>query len=148
VPRATELVIDGSTLEKRRDQRAAQLEQFIGELTPEDRIGFVGKVNQWTQATGVQVVDAEQSVFDLSAKQKKLRDYEEQHVFEDLEPIKKRTPEQRLDSMVQRLKSSAPDSLEPILAEVAGEYWKRGAPVTVDALRAVASHFLNQRRTP
>jgi len=140
---ATEMQIDGSTLEKRRDQRAEQLERFIGEMGEEDRKGFIGKVNQWTKATGVKVVPAEQSVFDLNSNEKKLRAYAEQHVFDDLPPVVKRTPEQRLDSMVARLRDAPPESVEPILKRIAGEYWKAGSPVTVDALRAVASHFLN-----
>jgi len=141
-----EVVIDGSTLEKRRDQRAEQLERFIGEMTPENRQGFIGKVNQWTKAAGVQVVDASESVFDLNSPEKKLRDYSEVHAFDESElpTIIKRTPEQRLNSMVQRLKAASPQTVEPVLKDIAGEYWKAGAPVTVDALRAVASHFLNR----
>ena len=140
------MVIDGSTLEKRRDQRAEQLERFIGEMTPENRRGFIGKVNQWTKAAGVQVVDASESVFDLNSPEKKLRDHSEAHAFDelDLPPIIKRTPEQRLNSMVQRLMGASPQTVEPVLKDIAGEYWKAGAPVTVDALRAVASHFLNR----
>lgn len=142
---AEDILIDGSTLDKRRDQRAAQLEQFIGELGEDDRKGFIGKVNQWTKATGVRMVPASQSVYSDTKPgvAKKLRSFQEQHTFE-VPALVKRTPEQRLESMVQRLKGSTNDSLEPILKEVAGEYWKQGAPVTVDALRAVAGHFLNR----
>ena len=139
------MVIDGSTLEKRRDQRAEQLERFIGELTPDDRKGFIGYVNQWTKEAGTKVVPASQSVFDLNSKQKKLREFSDSKVLgEDLPPIVKRTPEQRLDSMVNRLKAASPEHIEPILADIAGEYWKAGAPVSTDALRVVASHYLNR----
>ena len=138
-------VIDGTTLEKRRDQRAAQLERFLGSLREEDRQGVLGTVNQWSKATGVKVVPASQSVYDLNSPQKRLRHHAEQVTFTDPPPpIIKRTPEQRLDSMVRRLQGASPETLEPALRDIAREYWKAGAPVTVDALRAVASHYLNQ----
>ena len=136
--------VDGTTIEKRRDQRAEQLERFLGGLSEEDRKGIVGTVNQWTKDEGVRVLPASQSLFDLSSKDKRLRSYSEQGTFSDLPPVVKRTPQQRLESMVLRLKDAAPETLEPILNDIAGEYWKAGAPVTVDALRAVASHFLNK----
>ena len=138
------MVIDGSTLEKRRDQRAEQLERFIGELTPEDRKGFIGKVNQWTKETGVQVVDAEQSLFDLNSREPKLREYAETHVFEELPPIVRRTPQQRIESLAARIKDSTPVELEVLFSELAVEYWKAGAPVAQEDLRAVAATLLNQ----
>ena len=138
------MVVDGSTLEKRRDQRAEQLERFLGEMTEEDRKGIVGTVNQWTKATGVKVVPASQSVFDLGSGEKKLRSYSEQGTFTDVPPVIKRTPEQRLDSMVQRLRAASPETVEPILKEIAGEYWRQGMPVSTDALRTVAAYYLNR----
>jgi hypothetical protein len=134
--------IDGTTLEKRRDQRAEVLERFLHTLTPEDRQGIEGTVNSWTRDGGVEVLPAPQSVFNLDADDKRLRPYQEAHAFEEPDPIVKRTPEQRLESMVKRLIENGVE--DSILSEVAGEYWKQGAPVTVDALRAVASHFLNR----
>lgn len=141
---AEDTVIDGSTLEKRRDQRAEQLERFLASLTEEGRRGIVGTVNQWSKATGVKVVPASQSVFDLNANEKRLRSYAEQGTFTDVPPVIKRTPQQRLDSMVNRLKDVPPEQIEPMLRNIAGEYWRAGAPVTVDALRAVASQLLNR----
>jgi hypothetical protein len=142
-PEYQKVVIDGDTLEKRREQRAEQMEKFIHQLTPEQRKGVVGKVNQWTKEAGTRVVPASQSVYNLGAKEKQLRQYMESHQF-DAPPIIKRTPEQRLDSMVQRLKDADPAYNEFILKEIAGEYWKAGAPVSVDQLRTVAAHFLNR----
>lgn len=141
-----EAEIDGTTLEQRRDQRAAQLETFLGSLTEEDRAGVLGQVNQYTKATGVRMVPASESVFDLNSKQKQLRQFEASQVFkeEDLPPIIKRTPGQRMDSMVARLKTASPEAIEAILIQIAGEYWKAGMPVNVDDLRRVAAHFLNQ----
>jgi len=142
-PDYQKVVIDGDTLEKRREQRAEQMEKFIHQLTPEQRVGIAGKVNQWTKEAGTKVVPASQSVYNLDAgKQKMLRNYAEQHVF-DAPPVVKRTTEQRLDSMVRRLKQQ-PEMAEVILKDIAGEYWKAGAPVSVEALRTVAAHFLNR----
>jgi hypothetical protein len=142
-PEYQKVVVDGDTLEKRRDQRAEQMEKFLHQLTPEQRGGIVGKVNQWTKEAGTRVVPASQSVYNLDEKQKQLREYEESYQF-DAPPIVKRTPEQRLDSMVQRLKTANPLENEAILKDIAGEYWKAGAPVSVDQLRTVAAHFLNR----
>jgi hypothetical protein len=137
-------VIDGDTLEKRREQRAEQLEKFLWGLTPEDRKGLAGTVNQWTEGAGVRVVPASQSLYDLSAgKDKRLRNVAATSTFEEPKMIK-RTAEQRLDSMVARLKATDPALIEPVLRDIAGEYWKAGAPVSTDQLRAVASHFLNR----
>ena len=138
--------VDGSTIEKRREQRAEILEEYIGTLTEDDRKGVLGKVNQYTKASGVKVVPASQSVYDLNANQKKLREFQTQGVFreEDLPPIVKRTPEQRVESMAKRLMNAHPAEIEYILKDLQYEYWKAGAPVTVDALRTVASHFLNR----
>ena len=136
--------VDGSTLEKRRDQRAEILERYLGSLTPDDRRGVLGLVNQWTQAEGVKVVPNTQSVYDLSKKQKQIREFSDTKVFDDLPPIVKRSPNERVESMVKRLLTATPESVEPMLTQIAGEYWKAGSPVTVDALRAVATHFLNR----
>ena len=150
-PRFSDEAIDGSTLEKRRDQRAAQLEEFVGSLTPEDRQGFLGYVNQWTKATGVNMVPAKQSLVDR-AQPGNLRQAEFKGQFDEskLPPVVKRTPEQRIESFVARLKTTPRDQQEAILKDIQGVYWKAGHPVTVDALRAVASHYLNQaeRRRP
>jgi RNase P/RNase MRP subunit p29 len=142
-PEYQKVVIDGDTLEKRREQRAEQMEKFIWQLTPEQRVGIAGKVNQWTEEAGTRVVPASQSVYNLNEKQKQLREYQESFEF-DAPPIIKRTPEQRLDSMVKRLTKADPAHVEPILREIREEYWKAGAPISVEQLRAVATHFLNR----
>jgi hypothetical protein len=143
-PEYKKVVIDGDTLEKRREQRAEQMEKFIHQLTPEQRCGVMGKVNQWTKETGTRVVPASQSVYNLDAgKQKQLREYAETHVDWDVPPIVKRTPEQRIQTMVQRIQKD-PVLAEAMLKDIASEYWKAGAPVSVDQLRTVAAHFLNR----
>lgn len=138
-----EVVIDGDTLEKRRDQRNEQLLRFVERLTPEARKGIPGMVNQWTKETGTRVVPASQSLYDLEAKEKKLKQVMASHQFE-APPIVKRTTEERLDSMTKRLLASRPEEQEYLLKQVASEYWKAGAPVTVDALRTAAAHYLNR----
>jgi hypothetical protein len=138
-----EVAIDGDTLEKRRDQRKEQLLRFIERLSPEDRRGISGTVNQWTKETGTHVVPASQSLYDLEAAEKKLRPIVASHQFE-APPITKRTTEERLDSMTKRLLASRPEEQEYLLRQVASEYWKAGAPVTVDALRTAAAHYLNR----
>ena len=143
-PEYQKVVIDGDTIEKRREQRAEQLEKYVHER-PEQAAGLLNHVTQWTEETGARVVPASQSLYDLNADSKKLRDVTIQHdMGADLPPIVKRTPEQRIDSMVTRLKSAHPASVEPILKEIAGEYWRAGMPVAVEDLRRVAAHFLNQ----
>ena len=141
---AEDMVIDGDTLEKRRDQRAEQLERFVGEMTPDDRKGFIGKVNQWTAGEGVKVVDASQSVFDLNSKEKKLRtDIHDEHTF-DLPPIEKRTTQQRIESLANRLAAVPEWEQQYILREIQGEYWKAGNAVAYEDLRAVAAALLNK----
>lgn len=57
--------------------------------------------------------------------------------------LRKRTLEERIQSMVGRI-LTAPEALrERLISEAVGEYWKVGMPVTHDALRAVATKFLN-----
>ena len=138
-----EVVIDGDTLEKRNDQRNEQLLRFVERLSPEDRKGIAGTVNQWTEETGTRVVSASQSLFDLESKEKKLKQVMARHEF-SAPPVVRRTTEQRLDSMVKRLLGAHPQDQEYILRQAATEYWKVGAPVTVEALRTAAAHYLNR----
>lgn len=58
-------------------------------------------------------------------------------------PVVKRTLEERVQSMVQRLKQADPAVQDGLIRRIAAEYWKAGAPVTEEALRAVAAHYLN-----
>jgi len=142
-PRFSDEAIDGSTLEKRRDQRAAQLEEFIGSLTPEDRQGFLGYVNQWTKATGVNMVPAKQSLVDR-AQPGNLRQAEFRGQFKEPPPVVKRTPLERVESLTKRLASAPVWQQEALLQEIEGEYWKNGMPVTREALRSAATKLLNQ----
>lgn len=57
--------------------------------------------------------------------------------------LRKRTLEERIQSMVSRILTAPEPLRERLIAEAVGEYWKVGMPVTHDALRAVASKFLN-----
>jgi hypothetical protein len=141
------VVIDGDTLEKRRDQRAEQLEKFIWGLTPEDHKGVSGVVNQWTREEGTRVVPASQSLYKTrtSPKQPKM-------LRDDLAPqgqfavpeIKKRSLEDRVGTFVTRLKKANPSEVDAILQQIASDYWREGMPVTAADLRVVATTFLNR----
>ena len=136
---------------KTRDERLEDLERYVARMSPESRKGIKGIVTQWTRELGAHNVPASQSLMaERSSAQeaKRLNDIETSLEF-DAPPIIKRTREQRLESMVKRLKSANPATVEPILAQIAGEYWKAGMPVTVADLQRVAAHFLNrtERRT-
>lgn len=64
-----------------------------------------------------------------------------------LDPIAKRTRQARLDSLTRRLVDeykNNPAAVEGVLAEIATEYWKQGAPVTVDQLRSAAAALLTK----
>lgn len=135
--------VDGDTLEKRNEQRNEQLLRFVEGLEPEDRKGILGTVNQWTAEEGTRVVPASQSLFDLSSKEKQLKQLAAQHQFE-APAVVKRSTEARLDSMVKRLMNAHPQDQEYLLKSVQLEYWKAGAPVTVEALRAAAATYLNR----
>ena len=144
-PSYQKVVIDGDTLEKRREQRAEQLERYVAERPKDQGPGILDAVTQWDKEGGTRVVPSSQSLFDLESPEKQLRQVAIPKVLgQDLPPIVKRTPEQRLDSLVARLKAGGPETHEAILKEIAGEYWKRGMPVTAEALRTVAAHFLNR----
>lgn len=58
--------------------------------------------------------------------------------------LRKRPLEERIDSMVKRIIASPPDFRDRLIKDAVGEYWKEGMPVTADALRAVATKFLNR----
>lgn len=91
------------------------------------------------------MVPSSQSVYNLDAgKQKQLREYAETNMEWDLPPIVKRTPQQRIEAFAEKLKTAPAWQVEPILKEVASEYWKAGMPVSAEDLRTVAAHFLNR----
>jgi hypothetical protein len=145
-PEWKKVVVDGDTLEKRRDQRAEQLEKYVWERPKDQGPGVLDAVVQWDKEGGSKVVPSSQSLFDLEAEEKKLREVDEGTALlgQDLPPIVKRTPQQRIESLANRLRDSDPAFIEPILKELASEYWKAGMPVSTEDLRAVAASLLNQ----
>jgi len=64
-----------------------------------------------------------------------------------LEPIRRRTPAERRESLIGRfaedLKAGRVLSADD-LSTIAAQSWRRGEPVTGEALTAVASHFLGE----
>ena len=131
---------------KTRDERLEDLERYVSTMSPESRKGIKGVVTQWTRELGAHNVPASQSMMAprSSAKEAKRLTNTEATVEFDAPPVVKRTEEQRLEAMVKRLRSANPATVEPILAQIQGEYWKMGMPVTVEDLRTVAAHFLNR----
>lgn len=60
--------------------------------------------------------------------------------------VKRRTPNQRLDSMTSRLVNDWRRGMinDGLLKEIAGEYWKAGTPISATRLREVAARLLTQ----
>lgn len=142
--------VDGDTLEERREQRHEQLERYVSTMSEESRKGIMGLVTQWDADNGVRGVPTSESVVNVG--QGTVRNIEVQAPDDafQLDPIVKRTPEQRVEAMTKRLLHAEPAQQEIILQEIQSHYWKQGMPVTVSALREVAAHYLNraERRGP
>ena len=71
--------------------------------------------------------------------------------FDELPPIVKRTPQQRLDSLMlkwiedMKQAGTVPGVDDEKVREIVGEAWKAGrTEITADVVRTVAAHFLNQ----
>jgi hypothetical protein len=68
-------------------------------------------------------------------------------------PIKKRTPQQRVASMALSMMAEAkqygriPGLDDKLVKAIAGEAWKEGEPITAEAVRRVAMHYLNVSET-
>ena len=59
------------------------------------------------------------------------------------EPIKKRTPQQRLDSLTERIAQTGLVGLsEEKIQDLVGRSWKRGQPLTADQVRDAAASLL------
>lgn len=67
----------------------------------------------------------------------------EEHAFRTTE-VRKRTLEERVASMVARLRSTPPELQEALIQQIAGEYWKAGMPVSGEDLRKLAAHYLDK----
>jgi hypothetical protein len=67
--------------------------------------------------------------------------------FEDPGIIRRRTPQERLESMSLKIWKTAqenPQMMERLLKRVQGLKWQEGQPVTMEQVRAVAETFLNK----
>ena len=148
VPAWKQVVIDGDTLEKRREQRKEQLLRYAETMSEESKRGVLGYVTQWTKEKGVQGVRTADSLMTQEQRQrgqgiKNIAAVAPDDAFQ-LDPIVKRSPQERIESMAQRLMKADPAQNEQILKEIGEEYWKAGAPITHEQLRAIAAHFLNR----
>lgn len=139
------------------DKREARKEELLRKLqkNPAMRRGYVAKADQdgkgflgWQKAStitenGVSYLKEEPSANTLGFSPP---------------PIIKRTAQQRVESLTQRLLAHMEETYrvygEPripadLLESIKGEYWKAGAPhlaeeVTVETLRAIAAQALNE----
>lgn len=57
--------------------------------------------------------------------------------------LRKRTHQERLESMIRRLKDVHPVQQAALLQQIGAEYWKAGMPVTQEALAKAAATILN-----
>lgn len=145
--------IDGDTLEKRREQRNEQLLRYAETMSEESKKGILGYVTQWDPERGVRGVRTSQALYGPEAR--RIRTDQPVQVGNNmtavapddafkLDPIRKRTPDERIESMTKRLLKAHPQDQEYLLKSIGAEYWKKGMPVTVDQLRAAAAHYLNK----
>lgn len=68
--------------------------------------------------------------------------------FSGIPEIRRTTLEQRVEAMVKRLQASPPALQEELLKRIQSEYWKEGMPVSGEALKQVAAHYLNRSAPP
>lgn len=110
-------------------------------LSKEYRQAVLANGMQWSREAGAKMVPASQRL----VQDGRIRsDLKAAAVF-DVPPIVKRTPNQRLESMIEKLKDTPPAQLEGILRSIQGEYWKRGATVSIEELRLeTAKAFLKR----
>lgn len=128
------------TLEQRREKATRELYARL-KAAQEDKRVLRGVV---AQATGGGRLRGYRSWRDsVLDEQNNFKNSMETAAF-DLAPIRKRTPTERLDSMIRRLKDSPEWLWEAQIRAIEGEFWKLGTPVTGDALRAAAAKLLNQ----
>jgi hypothetical protein len=108
------------------------------------RDGPMGMTAQWDSEDGAKLRDWRRSLID-DRYNGQLRDpgLPQEHTF-DVPVLRKRTAEERLESMIRRLKDAHPVQQAALLQEIGGEYWRAGMPVTQDALRKAATDILNK----
>ena len=110
------------------------------------RDGPQGQVAQWAPDEGAHLRSWQQSQID-DHYDGRLQDPgivdDPRHRF-DIPVLRKRTAEERLESMIRRLAVVHPVQQAALLQQIAGDYWKAGMPVTQEALRKAAADLLNR----
>ncbi len=128
------------------DARLERAERFIERLKSRDReaVQLAQRVAQWTHSQGrgrARLAPMRESSVNQLAG---YAPPDEETIAIDTPTVVKRTTTQRLDSMIERLKTLPPDLLEAKIKEIQGEFFKLGMPVTYDDLKAVAGQYLNR----
>jgi hypothetical protein len=132
--------MEETTLEERREMAMRQLYARLT-AAQEDRRLYRGVVA--ASQGGGQVQGYTSWRNSVTDRNNELKPSAETHAW-DLAPIKKRTDTERLDSMIRRLKDMPPGMQAATLIAIEAEFWKLGAPVTGEVLKAAAAKLLGQ----
>jgi hypothetical protein len=125
-----------------RDERI----HIVDKLIKEGRFtapGKPGTTAQWDRTDGGRIRSHKQSMVNVAGTGVEDNGMPQEHVFE-IPRLVKRTKQERLESMIRRLKDVHPTQQAALLQQIGAEYWKAGMPVTMDALRKAASDILNK----
>ena len=123
-----------------RDHRRWLLNKWLKEGRFLD--GPPGQTAQWTPEEGAHLRPWQQS----QIHEGRLRDpgIGDPSRYFQVPELKRRTLEERVQSLVNRLKDTPPALQEELFRDITGEYWKEGMPVSADQLRKVATDILNK----
>jgi 16S rRNA G1207 methylase RsmC len=137
------------SLEDRREARREKAVRFV-QRNPGAREAFYKGVAQYDKRWGrAKVLPWHQSMTRPGDTNivagRKLRKGEREVLttWSNVPTIRKRTLDERVQSMVFRLKKAPLALQERYIKEICAEYWKEGSPVSEEALKAVAAHYLN-----
>jgi hypothetical protein len=108
--------------------------------------GPPGQTAQWTPETGARLRPWQESQIGPRGGSNDGRVHDpglpQEHAF-SIPVLRKRTFQERLESMTKRLLHTPEDQQRRLLEEIATDFWKQGMPVTVDALTKAAATVLN-----
>ena len=128
-----------ASLEERREVRKEVARRWL--LNHPEDVPTRGKVAQWVDGKAALKPWQESMIHEgrLVAPREMTREVQ----FQTPRPVK-RTPTQRVEAMINRLKDTPPGVREVLLDQIKAEYWKLGSPVDGETLKALAAHFLNK----
>lgn len=121
------------------DQAEAHELQMAGYVLQHDVLSKTYTIVPWTQAGGAEEF----------GKLRKPRVYQDAPDFGPIDPIRKRTPAERVDSLMLRFiedckaAGTVPGLDDARISSILGEAWKSGRnEITAEDVRAVAASFL------